>query len=164
MSVLKKLSRKKEDEPKVQPVSTRLTEKEYNRFADLCEKTGYSISEAVRLLIQKEIESDDDERIHRNTERIQDADERIPKEATPSASVIKRYTPVNHSIRSGRFTTTEWLVEDKLPCPLCLSWVSASNFSRHAKQHGMTTKEIFTIYKDKADAMVENIDRKKDGF
>lgn len=162
MSILKKMSKKREDEPKNHPVSTRLTDTEFQLFYKLCEETGYSISEAMRVLIQQELKPYDDEPytpvLKTNTESKQENTTSIQNHTlshTPSTPVVKRSATVNKRVRPNRFVTTDWMVEDKLPCPLCNGWVSASNFSRHAKQHDMTTQEIFEKHKDKADEMVK---------
>ena len=171
MGYLRKLSRKREQEPKTQPVSTRLTDHEFQEFSKLCSETGYSISEAMRILIQQEIKTSDDQlytnRIHENTESKQiNTENKLVNTyssststivSKPSTIVSKPSTTVNGTIRTGtaqRFTTTEWNVDDYLPCPICEGWVSSSNFSRHAKGHGVTTQEIFTKHKAKADEMV----------
>jgi antitoxin component of RelBE/YafQ-DinJ toxin-antitoxin module len=164
MGYLRELSRKREQEPKTQPVSTRLTDHEFQEFSKLCSETGYSISEALRILIQQEIKTSDDQlytnRIHENTESKQiNTESKLVNTYSSSTSTIvsKPSTTVNRTIRTGtaqRFTTTEWNVDDYLPCPICGGWVSSSNFSRHAKGHGVTTQEIFTKHKAKADEMV----------
>jgi hypothetical protein len=163
MGYLQKNSKKKESEPKTQPVSTRLTENEFKLFYKLCEETGYSISEALRLLIKKEINEEENVlRIQKNTDRIQPST--IVNE--PYTTVDKPYTNVNEPyttvdkkpLRTGsvRFTTSKWNVDNLLPCPLCYTWVSAANYSRHAKGHDLTTQEVFTKYKDEADKMVHD--------
>jgi antitoxin component of RelBE/YafQ-DinJ toxin-antitoxin module len=158
MGYLQKVSKKKENEPKTQPVSTRLTENEFKMFYKLCEDTGYSISEALRVLVKKEINEEEDvlfsSRIQKNTDRIQMS----TTVYNPSTNVnIPSTTVYKKPIRTGaaRFTTGEWNVDNFLPCPLCNTWVSAANFSRHAKGHEMTSQEIFEKYKEKADKMVQ---------
>lgn len=78
-------------------------------------------------------------------------EEYIPEEKTKNTSPKK---PRKIS-SGGRFLTTEWKVNDQLPCPLCNEWLSASNFKRHAETtHNLTTEEVFTQYKEQADQMV----------
>lgn len=165
MGHLKKLSRKREQEPKTQPVSTRLTDHEFQEFSRLCEETGYSISEALRILVQQEIKTDDDQ-MYTKSMQINTYSKQINTESKPentysiSTSTIESRpsTKVNRTIRTAtahRFTTTDWNVDGYLPCPVCGGWVSSSNFSRHANGHDMTTQEIFTKHKAKADEMVK---------
>ncbi len=160
MSILKKYSKQNENNSRSQPISSRLSEEEYKAFYDLCEQTGYSISEAVRLLIQEELSSIDarinTESIHTNTDSKQQSTLRIHS----SSNVNNSSTNVNKGIRRGaignRFTTNPWNVDNRLPCGACGGWISKANFSRHAKNdHGMTTQEIFTKFKDQADEMVK---------
>lgn len=165
MGYLKKMSKKSEKESRNQPIATRLTESEHTAFVKLCEETGYSVAEALRLLVQQEIKGEDDDMF---TKRIQSFAERkqIETESKPIESIrtqlpSKTNTVVDNRKRiataTGRFTTNEWKVNDELPCTICDSWVSASNFSRHLKKtHGnVTTQEFFTKHVVRANEMVK---------
>jgi hypothetical protein len=147
MSLLRKKSKKVEKDPRIQSISTRLTKQEYDEFLKLCEDTGYSVSEGLRLLIQQEIKTKDDEvytkRLQTSTERLQMNTERL------QMNTQRKQTFTNVNIGS-RFTTNEWKIGNELPCPICEQWMSAANFSRHAKSHELTTKEIFTKHAEKA--------------
>jgi hypothetical protein len=172
MSLLKKMSRKTTKEKQNKPVSTRLTDSEFDAFTKLCDDTGYSISEALRLLIQQEIKGVDDQSdtkslqkysksIESSTNNIESStikDESSPVVKTPNQPSVQPSTTVNKHKKkpsSGRFSTTKWKIDNFLPCPICNTWVSASNFSRHAKEHNSTTEEVFTKHKDKADQMAK---------
>ena len=164
MGYLKKISKKREKQPKNSPVSTRLTESEFKQFSKLCEETGYSVAEALRLLVLLELNNNDDDM---NTKSIQtysnsnqDELKRTQVEAIRTQTAPKEVQTVNKPKRTGvqvsstRFTTNPWKVKEELPCPICGTWITASNFSRHAKKfHEMTTQEVFTIHKDKATQM-----------
>lgn len=56
-----------------------------------------------------------------------------------------------------QFVTSPWKIKGQLPCPLCNTWLRASNFARHAKNthEGETTESMFTKFKLEADAMVK---------
>ena len=165
MSLLKKMSRKTAKEKQNKPVSTRLTDSEFEAFSKLCDDTGYSVSEALRLLIQQEIEGVDHQYNTKSLQKYSEINEvsttretLSPIVKTPIQPSIKSTTTVNEDkkkIPSGRFSTTEWKVDNFLPCPICNTWTSAPNFARHAKEHDMTTQEIFTKHKEKADQMVK---------
>ncbi|MGG1483531.1 ribbon-helix-helix domain-containing protein [Peribacillus castrilensis] len=165
MGILTKLSKKKGKEPRNQPISSRLTESEYKAFEELCIETGYSMSEALRLLVQQEIKGNDEDTF---TERIQNYSEskqvdaeskptepiRTPIPYKPSTNVVNRKRVAT---TTGRWTANEWKVNDELPCTICDSWVSASNFSRHLKKlhDNVSTQEFFTKYADRANEMVK---------
>ena len=82
MGILRKFSRNVERSVKEKSVSTRLTEKEFEAFSKLCEETGYSLSEAMRLLIQQEISEVNEQvktkSIQSYTENIQSSSKSIP--------------------------------------------------------------------------------------
>ncbi|MGE7219656.1 hypothetical protein ACQKJC_24780 [Priestia koreensis] len=148
MSYLRQLSSSSNDKAKTEPVTTRLTKGEFEAFTTLCNETGFSVAEALRLLIQKEL-SDTSDTVYKNDDKmLQNVYEIDDK---PQQNVYKRIRTGNSS---SRFTTNKWKMNNELPCPICESWISAANFSRHAKQHEMTTAEIFTIHKEKADEML----------
>lgn len=158
MGLLKKLSRKSDKEVKNKAVSTRVTEKEFEAFSDLCDSTGFTMSEALRLLILQEINELD---LQVKTKDIQTFTESKPSSSQSkqlSSNDKQKLLTVNNRKQisnSNRFTTKKWVVNDRLPCPICNAWLSASNFSRHAKEHNMTSQAIFTEHGDKADQMVE---------
>ncbi|PFQ72492.1 hypothetical protein COK11_27490, partial [Priestia megaterium] len=76
----------------------------------------------------------------------------------PTTNVVKKNTKENNS-NTKRFTVKQWVVNDKLPCPICEEWKTAGNFLRHAKTHGMTTEQIFTNeeYREKIELMVAEL-------
>jgi hypothetical protein len=47
-------------------------------------------------------------------------------------------------MKNNRFTVKDYKLNDELYCPICKTWQNFSNFSRHAKTHGTSTKEIYT--------------------
>lgn len=157
MSYLDKFARNKNRKGKTEVLTARIPEDLYNDFRNRCKELGLSISEAVYLLVKQEMElshrkpntkantnvyvSDDNNKqnvyinndINKHDVYIKNDDE--------SKATTKRTGIAN---TGKRFTTKQWTHNDKLPCPLCNQWVSAANFSRHAKQHGSNTLAIFT--------------------
>jgi antitoxin component of RelBE/YafQ-DinJ toxin-antitoxin module len=176
MSYLKQFSRNKRNKGKTEMLTARVPEKAYNEFKNHCEELGLSISEAVNLLINKELlsieEELEEEEIQNNTNEI-DNDHKLITFAINSnhhnsgndkkSNIKKNIEESKVQSSSGRFTTTRWKVQEELPCPLCDMWVSSANFARHAKSHGTTTKEIFTTHSEKADGMVKERIEEKEG-
>ena len=178
MSIIKKYSRKVDNEPKLHPITTRVTNEEYTSFDNLCKENGYTLSEGLRLLVKQELNSLDQD-VAESTETYS-----APRRA-PQAARRRTATKVNtpHSIpvkvvaskaptdpdgpkviekKQGRkrFVSIPWRIEDDLPCPLCDLWISASNYARHARSfHESTTETLLTTFEAKANQMVE--DRKR---
>jgi antitoxin component of RelBE/YafQ-DinJ toxin-antitoxin module len=156
MSYLKQFARNKRTKGKTEILTARLPADLYKNFKSYCDELGLSISEAVNLLIDKEISG-------LNTKRIQKESFENTREEVASTSEVIPYAelkpleskPNTKRVQTGRFITNEWNVDGDLPCPICETWFSKSNFSRHAKGHEMSTEEIFTTHKEKADRMVK---------
>ncbi|MGN2275063.1 hypothetical protein [Priestia megaterium] len=141
---------KRKEPSKVLPI--RLPQSIYNRFRQRCEDLGLSMSEAGYLLIKEEVE-DALYTVYTNevavtTEPLQTP---IQKEARPTTEVITR----KPSLPSTRWTSTPYEVENELPCPLCNQWYSKANFSRHAKHHNSTTREILESYQEIINQMIQ---------
>lgn len=119
--------------------NTRLSEDHAVQFEKLCRECNFTPSEAIRLLIVEELKRvrDEGEMMSREmrTYGDEEATESIQKKAYVSRP--KRISTV------GRFNTKPWQVDGYTACPVCQTWYSSKNFSRHAKEHGMTTQEIF---------------------
>lgn len=136
MGYLENFARNRRTREKTEVLTARLPEGLYKDFKGYCDEIGLSISEAVYLLVQREMDSLEREA---TTEEIQPTTD----EYKPTANVAK---PTTRRIgtTTARFTTKQWQVNGELPCPKCGEWVSASNFARHAKQHGSNTHTMFT--------------------
>lgn len=165
MSLLE-ANKRSEKTNKTVVATSRITEKEYKDFKELCDRTGFSVSEAIRVLIQGELNPETPKRAEKPAQRkpapvvapvvaVENTEEASPEYSTPAP---KSFNPKSRPIRSnfGRFTTEKWKVENFLPCPICNTWVSSSNFSRHVKtnHNNMTSEELFTQYEAEADQMV----------
>lgn len=84
-------------------------------------------------------DSDLNTNVYKSTTPVVKAHTNVVKINTTEAQKFK--SSVGHAL--ARFTTKQWQVNDDLPCPICGEWTSASNFSRHAKQHNTNTRAIF---------------------
>lgn len=159
MRYLEKFARKRNKEA-TEVLTARLPESLYHEFKTYCDSLGLSISEAVSLLVEREVRGETPEQQTHNehithTSLHTNADKKNDVVVIPNTNDIKKndvvvtsntneYTPKQKSSNSG-FVTTPWKINEKLPCPICRSWISATNFSRHAKEkHQTITKEIFT--------------------
>ena len=169
MGYLEQFARGHRGKERTEVLTARLPASLYKSFKDYCDDLGLSISEAVYLLVDREIQG------------IESAESEIPAtiEYKMNDDVVGKNTNVvdeekrvvkKNSIRkrtnTSRFTMTQWRVDGELPCPICKEWRNASNFSRHVKeQHSMTTEQIFTNeeFKEKVNTMVEKRKSLPDG-
>ncbi|MCM2534455.1 hypothetical protein NDK43_21595 [Neobacillus pocheonensis] len=122
----------------------------YRDLKDYCDDLWLSISEAVYLLVKREMtgfekETQDDESIL-YTNEYKSNDDEYNKNHSVVEMTINVVKPTTKRIvaTTERLTTKQWQINGELPCPKCGEWVSSSNFSRHAKQHGSNTHSIFT--------------------
>lgn len=142
---------KRKEPTKVLPI--RMPESIYNQFRERCEDLGLSMSEAGYLLIKEEIESDVytsyTNEVAVTTNSLQTP---IQKEDAPTTKVVGQKT----SLPSTRWTAASYEIENELPCPLCNQWYSKANFSRHAKNHNFTTREILESHQEIINQMIEH--------
>lgn len=137
---------KRKEPTKVLPI--RIPESIYNQFRERCKDLGLSMSEAGYLLIKEEIESD----VYISyTNEIAVTTIPIQKENTPTTKVVDQKT----SLPSMRWTSASYEIENELPCPLCNQWYSKANFSRHAKNHNFTTREILESHQEIINQMIK---------
>ena len=168
MGYLERFARGPRGKERTEVLTARLPASLYRNFKAYCDELGLSISEAVYLLVDREmkgIESVERE-ISTTIEHGLNDDVVVmnTKLVEGEVNVVKKNTKVlngntvRKQINTSRFTTTDWQVDGELPCPVCGEWKNASNFSRHVtKQHNMTTEQALTNeeYKEKVNAMVE---------
>ncbi|WNS78769.1 hypothetical protein RRU94_02145 [Domibacillus sp. DTU_2020_1001157_1_SI_ALB_TIR_016] len=154
MSYLEQFARNKRRKEPSTVLTARLPDSLYGDFKERCDELGLSISEAIYLLVEREITADQKaakETAAYISEHIQNGEEA----ATNTKPIIKHTAKIK--MNTKRFTMKQWKVDGELPCPICSSWTNAKSFSRHAKKHHMTTQTIFTNqeYIEKANEMVE---------
>lgn len=112
----------------------------------------FIISEAVCLLVEREIEGFKDSS---NTDEYINDDKKKDIVVKTNTNVYKENIDTVKD-NANRFTTKQWKVNNELPCPICSVWINAKNFARHARQHELTTYDIFTSekYKSQIDLMM----------
>lgn len=139
----------KQKEPsKVLPI--RLPESTYIEFRQRCEELGLSMSEAGYLLIKEEI----NDGIYYTTYTKEVAATTEP--LNPLIQKEHHSTTKKAYLPSTRWTSTPYEVNNELPCPLCNQWYSKANFSRHAKHHQLTTREILESHEDIVEQMIQS--------
>lgn len=138
---------KRKESTKVLPI--RIPVSMYKQFRELCEDLGLSMSEAGYLLIKEEIESN----VYTSyTNEVAVTTSSIQKEGAPIKKVFHQKT----SLPSTRWTSAPYEIENELPCPLCNQWYSKANFSRHAKNHHFTTREILETHQEVINQMIKH--------
>jgi antitoxin component of RelBE/YafQ-DinJ toxin-antitoxin module len=181
MSLMKQYARNKRNKENTIVLTARLPESLYNKFQSYCEEYGFSLSEAVNLLIDNEVSSIETD-IEPNTKdvKMNDVETKVNtveynentnkdelntitvemntvenKEVKANTNKSQTTTP-KRTTNTKRFTVQPFVVEGELPCPVCDKWINHSNFARHAKkQHEMSTEEFFNEYKDQINTMIE---------
>lgn len=161
MGYLERFARGPRGKERTEVLTARLPGSLYKAFKEYCDDLGLSISEAVYLLVDREmkgIESAKGEIAttieYKTNDDVVDTNINVVDE---KENIVKKNT-IRKKTNTSRFTMTKWRIDGELPCPICGEWRNASNFSRHVKeQHNMTTEQIFTNeeYKEKVNAMVE---------
>lgn len=179
MAYLKQFARNRRGKENTKVLTARLPESLYDDFQTYCDSLGMSLSEAIYLLVEKEINS-----IQTETKSLPEVAEKNDDETemntgeyktntiTAETNTISRNDTVKANSNSaekntsksktntGRFTVQPFVVDGKAPCPICDSWFNPSNFARHAKKHQTTTEAIFTEYENKI-KIAEMIESKK---
>lgn len=140
MGYLEQFAKNRRRREKTEVLTARLPESLYEDFKGYCDELGLSISEAVCLLVEHEIQG------------IQGASEELAttyeyktndEVVIPNTKEVKK--PAKRiNTNSNRFVTKQWQVDGQLPCPYCSQWIAVTNFSRHAKRHATTTEDIFS--------------------
>ncbi len=144
---------KSKEPSKVLPI--RLPESVYERFRQCCEGLGLSMSEAGYLLIKEELE---DSLYNANIDEIAATTQRIQNPIHYEKTLYTKENTARSPSFSTRWTSIDYEIENELPCPLCHQWYSKANFSRHAKNHSTTTKELL---ESNTDIVYEMINERK---
>lgn len=158
MGYLHQFARNRRSKEKTTVLTARLPESLYNEFQSYCDELGLSISEAVNLLVDREISGNNgrNESVapSKKAEVKTKKDEKNTSEDGLNTTVFKVNTDddIDESNRikttakktqatSNRFTTNQWKIDGTLPCPICNEWRDARNFSRHVKSHDYKSTE-----------------------
>ncbi|WP_336865695.1 hypothetical protein [Peribacillus frigoritolerans] len=140
MTYLEQFARNRRRREKTEVLTARIPEGLYGDFKGYCDELNLSISEAVCLLVEREMAGN--ERVPGEI-AITDEYKMIDDVVVTNTEVVKKVAKRSHS-NTNRFVTIQWQVDAQLPCPYCGQWLAATNFSRHAKRHLTTTQDIFT--------------------
>ncbi|TCS92223.1 hypothetical protein [Hazenella coriacea] len=133
-------------------ITSRVPHGVYEKFKNHCDHLGLTMSEAVCLLIKKEVEDED---IQKYTQEYKTTTNQIQRN-------IQRINKNTNVVKSKKFNSSRWKIDGKLPCPKCGTWSNSGNFQRdHYRKHGFDSLEsFFSRYGEEADLMVE--ERKKE--
>lgn len=146
MGYLRKYARRRKERTEV--ITARVDADTYKQFKEYVEGLGLTISEAVALLIEKEVNEVSADVYTAVSIENTDVYETTTKSTTVDTPVYKpkpkRNTRVSQPRKSGGFSIKDYEVDGKVPCPLCREWYSYKNFSRHCKEiHGVnSTQEV----------------------
>lgn len=163
MGYLERFARKKEN--RTETVTARLDPGTHRKFKELCNKLGLTVSEAVALLVEKEVRGSADPTI-RATQNEHEDIHYDDKDTHDEHGGIQRYTPPPRPKQKpprpqrpgtgGRFTTQPFVVDGRLPCPICGTWPERqANIARHMRDiHESTTKEVYTAHMETVKKMV----------
>ncbi|UWE05314.1 hypothetical protein [Laceyella sacchari] len=155
--------------------NVKLSEDMADQLEALAKELNVTPPEVIRILLYEEFQvlrkeeaAEDTQgylKISKDTYEYPKISSDIKLKEAPQA----RPQPSKPTSRSGggrRFDTKRWQVSGETACPLCNSWHSSSNFSRHLKRHhgGISSEEVFSNpdHAAIADKMVEQ--RKKAGY
>lgn len=175
MAYLKQFSRNRRSKENTKVLTARLPESLYDEFQKYCDSLGISLSEAIYLLVEKEVGSIQNETRslpektnNNDDEHKTNTDEYKINTKTGETNTFSRNDTIKVNSNSGKtntgnskkstkkFVVKPFVIDKKLPCPICDDWYSHSNFSRHADKHKMSTEELFTEYKEKVQEMVKS--------
>lgn len=135
---LEKYARIPKEKEETHTLGARIPKSLYNAFHAHCSSLGLTVSEGIYYLMKEELAGTIEPPIAATVEQSK----------TPVAPVKQRKISSN----AGRFNTNNYVMQDELPCPVCQTWSSRSNFSRsHVKKHGYeTTQEFFEVHREAA--------------
>lgn len=148
MGYLERFRRKAPEGRRSATLKARLPEDLYQKFQQYVNDLGLTMSEAVYLLIERELHGPQVGTTREPTATMSEGAMTTPRP--------RRTTPRATGGPGGRFTVAPWDVGGYVPCPICETWISRSNIARHARQfHDKTTQELIEENKDKADEMAQ---------
>jgi hypothetical protein len=174
---------KTEEGKKTHSITTKVTEKEYREFIELAARCNLTPSEALRSLIIEELDmvheripsdprrsaldtmrylsvSIDPVQQPSDTPQIQTVNPQTHTETKVNKSISERTSGGSLRPRrsSGkRFIVAPYDIGGRVPCPICETWVTRSNVSRHMRElhNGASTEDVYKQYADKLNEMME---------
>ena len=162
MGYLEGFARNRRSKEKTEVLTARLPKSLYKDFKNHCDELGLSISEAVCLLVDREMTTNDSRNEVAATLEMAEVttNDVEAKQSVVEANTKKSIAPrKKSSSNTSRFTTNQWKVNDMLPCPICGIWENNKNYSRHLKKkhdENLTTQMVFSeiTYSEKIESMV----------
>lgn len=130
------------------------------RFKEQCDRLGLTVSEAVALLIEREVRGEAEGKAgepEANRGGIHDEHEekQMYTYSTQKHTPTRRQRAGKRSGGGGRFTYAPYVVKGKAPCPICRTWISRGNLARHMDQHDTNTEEAYKAHMETVEKMVE---------
>lgn len=120
-------------------ITARIPRKLGERFKKHCDRLNLTVSEAVYLLIHKEMQGE--------AGMTTSDGEMYTKVYSPD--LRPRLTRPRRSGSGSRGLVGPYTVDGMAPCPVCKTWYSATNLSRHMKNvHGSDTATIYEQHLD----------------
>lgn len=162
MSYLEKFARNKRGNEQTRVLTARLPISIYDEFQQHCSQLGLSLSEGIGLLVQNELESSG-YAPNSDFEQPNEEENTNTSEDEYKAPTLKKMTNTNGGRRytsktpmAPRGIAKKFEYNGQIPCPVCNSWISKQNGSRHFKGHDMTTEQVYSQYEEKALQMLKN--------
>ena len=170
MSYLKQFARKPGKGVKTETITSRVPTEIYDQFKRHCDNLGLSLSEAVYLLVKRETEliskGIQENTYEKQTVSIPSKNEDVLELSFDDKAINSKNDMISNlkttdtnkkssSKAAPRSLKKQFELDGKVPCPICNTWQSSANFSRHAKSHNKTTEEIFEQHTEKAREMYQ---------
>lgn len=171
MSYLKQFARNKRGKEPTKVLTARLPVSLYDAFQEHCDQLGLTLSEAIYLLVEKEVEAvqvetrslpetaetNKDEKMMNTSEYKEN---KVSAETNTSTVKTKPKRSQTNTNKAGentkRFVVKPFVVDGDLPCPICDRWYSQANFARHSKEkHDVKTEELYNQNMDKVQEMIQ---------
>jgi len=145
-----------EKEKKSVSIGTRIEKSLYNSYLEECQNLGLNKSEALRYLIIEFIRSakdnDNSDEVNKSKTKVVNNEYNIIDEIRTEEK--QKESKGNNIGKAGN--VTKWVIDKKLPCPICGTWSSKPNFHRaHSSKHGYDNAfDFLNAYQDKVNEML----------
>jgi hypothetical protein len=108
-------------------LSVRIPADLYDDWKAECENNGFTMSEGIRLLLEKDLKNEPPKILN------------YPVELPGGDVLLKESSSAtNNPGKTG--SMTKWMIDNKIPCPICRTWSSRQNYRRdHAAKHGYSS-------------------------
>lgn len=142
MGLLEKYGRKKTGEKRNRQIGAKIEPSLFDDFSAHCDNLGLSVSDGIRYLIIEELTKDKADKVQSET-AITSIDNSVITNMKPDVPPVgtKGNTEVRPKVQQPQKKTsvnmTGWMINNKLPCPICERWGHRKSFRRdHATKHG----------------------------